>query len=131
MERPLSLFAIEVADPVSIGRRRYSQPRANQEVRRGDLQKFLTSYFNAFPDLHAEIEDIFGEGDKVLSRVICRGTHKGELMGMPPTGKHVAMRVICDDRFTGRKVAESFELPDFLGMMQQLGAVPMPTQARA
>jgi steroid delta-isomerase-like uncharacterized protein len=98
---------------------------ASQDVRgREGLKQFLTVYFNAFPDLHAEVEDIFGEGDKILSRAMCRGTHKGNLMGMPPTGKQVAIRVICADRLSGQRVAESFELPDLFGMMQQLGAIP-------
>jgi steroid delta-isomerase-like uncharacterized protein len=98
---------------------------AGQDVRgREGLKQFLTVYFNAFPDLHAEVEDIFGEGDKILSRAMCRGTHKGNLMGMPPTGKQVAIRVICADRLSGQRVAESFELPDLFGMMQQLGAMP-------
>jgi len=98
---------------------------AGQDVRgREGLKQFLTVYFNAFPDLHAEVEDIFGEGDKILSRAMCRGIHKGNLMGMPPTGKQVAIRVICADRLSGQRVAESFELPDLFGMMQQLGAIP-------
>jgi steroid delta-isomerase-like uncharacterized protein len=98
---------------------------AGQDIRgREGLKQFLTVYFNAFPDLHAEVEDIFGEGDKILSRAMCRGTHKENLMGMPPTGKQVAIRVICADRLSGQRVAESFELPDLFGMMQQLGAIP-------
>jgi steroid delta-isomerase-like uncharacterized protein len=98
---------------------------AGQDVRgREGLKQFLTIYFNAFPDLHAEVEDVFGEGDKILSRAMCRGTHQGNLMGMPPTGKQVAIRVICADRLAGQRVAESFELPDLFGMMQQLGAMP-------
>lgn len=100
---------------------------AGQDVRgKEGLKQCLSVYFNAFPDLHAEVEDIFGEGEKILSRAMCRGTHKGNLMGMPPTGKQVAIRVICADRLAGGKVAESFELPDLFGMMQQLGAIPAP-----
>jgi steroid delta-isomerase-like uncharacterized protein len=98
---------------------------AGQDIRgREGLKQFLSVYFKAFPDLHAEVEDIFGEGDKVLSRAWCRGTHKGDLMGMPPTGKQIAIRVICADRLSGKRIAESFELPDLFGMMQQLGAMP-------
>jgi steroid delta-isomerase-like uncharacterized protein len=94
---------------------------AGQDIRgREGLKQFLTVYFNAFPDLLADIEDVFGEGDKVASRAMCRGTHKGELMGMPPTGKQIAIRVICTNRFAGNKIAEDWELPDLFGMMQQL-----------
>ena len=96
-----------------------------------NLKQFLTMYFNAFPDLQAEVEDVFGEESKLVSRTMCRGTHKGELMGMPPTGKQIAIRVICVNRFEGPKIAEDWELPDLFGMMQQLGAIPISEQARA
>jgi len=98
---------------------------AGQDIQgREGLKQFLTMYFNAFPDIHAEIEDIFGEDDRVASRAMCHGTHQGELMGMPPTGKPVVIRVICTNRFSGSKIAEDWELPDLFGMMQQLGAMP-------
>ena len=97
---------------------------AGQDVQgREGLKQFLTMYFNAFPDIHAEIEDIFGEDDRVASRAMCRGTHQGELMGMSPTGKQVVIRVICTNRFSGSKIAEDWELPDLFGMMHQLGAI--------
>jgi steroid delta-isomerase-like uncharacterized protein len=97
---------------------------AGQDIHgREGLKQFLNMYFNAFPDIHAEIEDIFGEDDKVVSRVMCRGTHQGELMGMPATGKQVAIRVICTNSFSGQKIVEDWELPDLFGMLQQLGAM--------
>jgi steroid delta-isomerase-like uncharacterized protein len=98
---------------------------AGQDVHgREGLKQFLTVYFNAFPDLYAEVEDIFGEDDRVASRAVCRGTHQGDLMGMPPTGKQIVIRVICTNRFADQKIAEDWELPDLFGMMQQLGAIP-------
>ena len=98
-----------------------------QEVRGSEgLKQFLTMYFKSFPDLRAEIEDIFGEDDKVVSRAMCRGTHKGELMGIPPTGKQIAVRVICTSRFAGQRIAEDWELPDLFGMMLQLGVIQQP-----
>lgn len=89
---------------------------------REGLKQFLSMYFNAFPDLHAKVEDVFGEGEKVASRVMCQGTHQGELMGMPPTGKKITIRVICTNLFSGDRVKEDWELPDLFGMMQQLQA---------
>jgi steroid delta-isomerase-like uncharacterized protein len=100
---------------------------AGQEVvGREGLKQFLNMFFNAFPDMRVVVEDVFGEGDRVASRAMCRGTHKGELMGIPPTGKQVAVRVICTNRFSGSKVAEDWELPDMFGMMLQLGVIPPP-----
>jgi len=59
-----------------------------------ELKQLFSIYFNAFPDLHADIEDIIAEGDRVAIRVMCRGTHKGEIMGIAPTGRQI--KVTCD-----------------------------------
>jgi steroid delta-isomerase-like uncharacterized protein len=103
-----------------------------QDVKGADnLQQFLGGYFKAFPDLRADVEDIFGVDNKMVSRVMCHGTHQGDLMGMPPTGKQIAIRVICVNRFAGTKIAEDWELPDLFGMLRQLGAIPMPAPVQA
>lgn len=78
----------------------------------------------AFPDLHFTIEDQIAEGDKVVNRVIARGTHQGELMGIPPTGKQVIVTGITIDRIVGGKLEASWANWDFLGPLQQFGVVP-------
>lgn len=88
------------------------------------IRQLLSMYFNAFPDLHATIEDLFAEGDRVATRWIGRGTHKGDLMGIPPTEKQVTAMGITIDRVVGGKFVETWELMDQLGMLQQLGVVP-------
>jgi steroid delta-isomerase-like uncharacterized protein len=98
---------------------------AGQEVRGTEgLKGFLKIYMDAFPDMQATVEDVFAEDDKVVSRTTCRGTHKGQLMAMPPTGKLVSITIICINRFVGDRIAEDWELFDMFGMMQQLGAIP-------
>jgi len=62
----------------------------------------------------------------VVSRVTGRGTHKGALMGIPPTGKQIATTVICINRLVSEKIAEDWELIDLFGMMVQLGVIPPP-----
>ena len=64
------------------------------------------------------------EGDKVAHRLILRGTHKGELMGIAPTGKQVTTTAITISRFVGGKEVEAGGVGDMLTMMQQLGVVP-------
>ena len=81
---------------------------------------------SAFPDFKATIDDMIAEGDKVVVRMTWRGTHKGEFMGIPPTGKSVSFGVIDIVRFAGDKFAEHWGLMDSMSMMQQLGAVPAP-----
>lgn len=80
----------------------------------------------AFPDLHVTVEDMVAEGDKVVARVTMSGTHKGEFMGIAPTGKQITVGIIEILRIAGGKVVEHWNVVDSLGMMQQLGAVPAP-----
>jgi predicted ester cyclase len=87
-------------------------------------------YLMAFPDLQLTVEDQIAEGDKVVSRLSGRGTHQGVFMGIPPTGKHVTVTLIEINRIAGGKgVVEHWLEMDMLGMLQQLGVVPMPGQA--
>jgi predicted ester cyclase len=79
---------------------------------------------SAFPDFHATIDDIIAEGDKVVLRQTWTGTHKGEFMGIPPTGKRVSFGVIDIIRVDGDKCVEHWGQMDNAGLMQQLGAVP-------
>lgn len=85
---------------------------------------FYSVYLSAFPDAEVTIEDQLAEGDTVATRWTGRGTHRGELMGVPPSGNRVEVAGISIARIEGGKVAEEWDLYDALGMMQQIGAVP-------
>jgi len=80
----------------------------------------------ALPDLRITVEPIVGEGDKVAAQVTGRGTHKGEFMGIAPTGKQVTVTTIGIYRFAGSKLEEAWIQMDELGMLQQLGVMPPP-----
>lgn len=80
-----------------------------------------TMVFAAFPDLQTTIEDMIAERDKVAVRWTATGTHKGEFMGIAPTGKQVTMTGIDIERIAGGKIVETWGLNDVMGMMQQLG----------
>ncbi len=84
---------------------------------------------SAFTGSASTVEDMIAEGDKVVSRLTFRGTHTGDMMGIPPTGKSVAISEIIIDRLADEKIVESWRLFDQLGMMQQLGLIPAPGQA--
>jgi len=96
--------------------------------REGEKQMWAT-FFPAFPDFHSTLEDTVAEGDKVATRFTARGTHKGEYMGIPPTGKRVTVTGIAIHRIKGGKMAENWANIDMLGMLQQLGVAPVPGQA--
>jgi steroid delta-isomerase-like uncharacterized protein len=83
---------------------------------------------NAFPDIHYTIEDMIAEGDKVVTRWIARGTHKGEFLGIPATGKEGEATGISIMRVVGAKIVESWSNIDLLGLMQRLGVLPSPGQ---
>lgn len=80
----------------------------------------------AFHDLHVTIDDIMADGDKVTARFTARGIHKGEFMGLPPTGKAIAMTGIEIFRVKDGKIAELWGEVNLMGLMQQLGILPVP-----
>jgi steroid delta-isomerase-like uncharacterized protein len=89
------------------------------------VMQFFHMYRAAFPDLRLDPEDVLASGDKVVTRARATGTHQGELMGMPPTGKNVDVQLIDIMRFDeDGLVAEHWGVVDMLAMMQQLGVVP-------
>jgi steroid delta-isomerase-like uncharacterized protein len=73
---------------------------------------------------HWQIEDIFSNADKVVVRWTGSGTHVGEVNGIPATGKKVRVDAITIHRMAGGKIAETWEVWDTLGFLQQLGAIP-------
>ena len=94
-------------------------------------KKRVTLYRNAFPDIRLTIEDLIAEGDTVVARWSCRGTHKGDLNGIAPTGKQITITGVTVARVSNGKMAEGFVNWDALGLMQQLGVVPQLAKAKA
>jgi steroid delta-isomerase-like uncharacterized protein len=92
---------------------------------------FLTFYRTAFPDVHMEIEDMLAEGDRVAVRWRGTGTHRGELMGIPPSDKPATVTGMFISRVADGKIVEGWANFDALGMMMQIGAIPMPAQGGA
>jgi predicted ester cyclase len=91
---------------------------------REGLRWLIKMYRSAFPDIHVQVEDQFAEGDKVLTRISIRGTHKGQFMNLAPTNKEVAVTALVVTRFTNGHNVEGWAELDRLGLMQQLGVVP-------
>lgn len=88
-------------------------------------KQFTTLYCNAFPDVHMEIEAMVAENDLVVTRWRATGTHRGDLMGIPPSGKQTVVTGMGIDRVVNGKIIESWGNFDALGMMMQIGAVPL------
>ena len=93
---------------------------------REGFKQFITAMRTAFPDLRIVAEQMVAEGDLVATRFVATGTQRGEMMGMPATGKQVTMTGMDLVRFSNGKAVEHWGNQDDLGMMQQLGIVPPP-----
>jgi steroid delta-isomerase-like uncharacterized protein len=88
------------------------------------LKEVFKRLHRAYPDLHVTIEDMIEEGDRVVSRNTVTGTHLGEYMGHPPTGRSVTYDEIFIFRFADGRIAETWGVVDVLSQMKQLGMAP-------
>ena len=88
------------------------------------IRQYAAMTLGAFLDIRVAVEDQVAERDKVVSRWTATGTHTGDLMGIPPTGRRVDISGVTINRFSGGKIVEDWYQSDDLGMMQQLGVVP-------
>lgn len=89
------------------------------------VKQFFHMYKAAFPDLRIEAQDVLVSGDKVVARARATGTHRGEFLGMPATGKRVDVQLIDIIRFDDDGLArEHWGVFDALAMLEQLGAIP-------
>jgi predicted ester cyclase len=89
------------------------------------LKEIFGRLHSAFPDLHIEIKDLIAERDKVVSRNTVSGTHRGEYMGLAPTGRAVTYDEIFIVRFSGEgRIVETWGVVDVATQMRQLGLIP-------
>lgn len=101
----------------------YHSP-ATGDLKGEAFRKFFTNIMNSFPDLRITVEDQIADGEMVMTRYVFTGTHKGDFMGIVPTGKRVSVEGIVLDRIVNGKVIAEWDHWDALGMMRQLGVVP-------
>ena len=92
------------------------------------MRAVLQSFYDGFPDMQIDVQEMVAEGNTVASRGVMRGTHRGAFMGIPATGKPVEISYIDLWRFVDGKATENWVQMDMLGMMQQIGVAPAPGQ---
>jgi steroid delta-isomerase-like uncharacterized protein len=78
----------------------------------------------ALPDVRISVEDTVAEADKVAARVVLEGTHRGEGLGVPPTGHRVKIAGIVLVQIVNGRITRGWNSWDQLGLLQQLGALP-------
>ena len=86
------------------------------------------AFLGAFPDTQTTTEDIVAEGDRVVERYTARGTHTGDFMGAPPTGKKFEAETMVIYRLANGKIVETWGLNDVQAVMMQLGLMPQPAK---
>ncbi len=93
---------------------------------REGFKQGIRGFLDAFPDIHVTAEDYLVDGERVATRGSWRGTHRGDFLGVPATGKEVQVAYIDIWRVENGLIVENWVQMDFLGLMQQLGALPTP-----
>ena len=104
-------------------------PFPGQGPGREGLRDVINIILSAFPDIHWTLDEQIAEGDKVVSRFTWTGTHQGEFLGIPPTGKPVKFWGVVIDVVRDGKFSESRIIMDTVALLQQLGAMPSPGEA--
>ena len=89
-----------------------------------ETRRIVGAIMHSFPDMCFEIKDIIAEKDKVVTRLLWSGTHTGEYMGAPPTGRRISCALIGIARLEDGRIAEHWGVTDELHMMQQMGLLP-------
>ena len=87
-----------------------------------DVKQIVSTVRGGFPNVHFHIEDLLAEEDRVVGRWTFRGTHRGDFMGIAPSGKNVSVVGIAIYRIADGRIAEAWVAWDALGLMQQIGA---------
>lgn len=112
---------LEVVDTlVDPGYVEHEVPAPGDPVGREGIKHFFAVLRQAFPDLELTVEDQMVEGDRVVARVRCRGTHRGDFLGVPATGKRVSYEAIDIVRIVDGRVIEHWGVTDTFGLLQQL-----------
>ena len=93
---------------------------------REGVKSFVSMFRQGFPDLTAEVEQLLEDGDHGIVRATFSGTHDGDFMGVPASGKKVSFQTVDVVRFDGDRVAEHWGVTDVMSLMQQIGAIPEP-----
>ena len=101
-------------------------PLPGQGPGRAGLGDVLAGMFAGFPDLRWDVQETVVEADRVASVSFWTGTHQGEFLGIPATGRSVRVEAWTLDRFRVGQLTESRILMDVIGLLTQLGAIPAP-----
>lgn len=92
------------------------------------VKAHVTDWLSGFPDLKFTVEQMFADGNRVISQLAMDGTQTGQWMGIPPTGNRVDIRMMTIHRIRAGKIIEDWVLVEWLGLLQQLGVLPATSE---
>ena len=95
-------------------------------MRKADVEAFYRGIFAAFASPQLVFHDVLESGDSVTVLFVLTGPHAGPFMGVPATGRAIALPGLTILRFAGAVVTERWSCADMLGLLIQLGAIPPP-----
>jgi steroid delta-isomerase-like uncharacterized protein len=101
-------------------------PLPGQGPGRAGLRDVLTGMNAAFPDIHWDVQGTVVEGERIATFSYWTGTHRGEFMGIPATGRRVTVEAWTLDRYHDGQLTDSRIIMDVLGLLTQLGVIPAP-----
>ena len=130
IEEGLNKGNVDLMDELFEAKCVYHGPFGETVRGRKAMKQMVAAWLTAFPGAHCTIDDMVSAGDKVIGHFAFTGTHRGEFLGVAPTGKRVKVKGIVMSRFSGGKLVEDWEFFDTLGLFQQLGAVPPVGQSK-
>lgn len=103
----------------------YGQAEHGRQIDMDEFRKLWSGLRSAFPDIHVTIHDTIEQGEKVAARWTATMTHKGEFLGFAPTGRTATITGISLQRWENGKIMEGWDNWDQLGLLVQLGVVPL------
>ena len=122
---------LNVADELFTAQHVYHDPSAPTSPGSQGMKDVISAYHKAYQDAHWRVDEMLAvDADRVVVRWTGSGTHTGDLMGIAPTRKKVAVAGLWMFRLSGGKIVESWNHWDCLGMLQQLGVVPLMTPSK-
>jgi steroid delta-isomerase-like uncharacterized protein len=121
--RRMAILDELVADDVILGALHYSPAADPEVVTREVYRQMIAARINAFPDYHVTVEEMIAEDDQVVVYWTSRGTHRGEFMGVLPTGKQIRGAAVSIYRVVGGRIAEVRGIWDRADTWQQLGLI--------
>ena len=125
-DQVLNAGRLDVIDELATEDYVENDPFPGQGNGRADLKDRAATLLGAFAPMTFAIEDVIAEGDRVVVRWRCAGTHSGEFLGIPPTGRSYEIGGIDVHRVADGRLAEHWHVVDQLSQLQQLGLLPAP-----